>query len=45
MYDQFDLRFSTRPISECYLSEDANGRLDSVFRTFKIATRAAVDTF
>jgi hypothetical protein len=45
MDDEFDVRFSTRHISECYLSEDANGRVDSVFRKFKISTRAAVDKF
>ena len=45
MDDEFDIRFSTRHISECYLSEDANGRVDSVFRKFKISTRAAVDKF
>ncbi len=39
------LRFSTRHISECYVSEDEFGRVDTVFREFKIAARAAVSQF
>ena len=39
------VRFSTRHISECYLSEDENGRVDTVFRKFKIPARAALRKF
>ena len=35
------IRFSTRHISECFLSEDDQGRVDTVFRKFKISARAA----
>ena len=41
--DEFDVRFSTRHISECFVSEDSTGRVDTVFRKFKISTRAALD--
>ena len=34
--EQSDLRFSTRHIAECYLAEDAEGRVDTVYRKFKI---------
>ena len=43
--DEFQLRFSTRHISECYLSEDENGRVDTVYRKFKMPARAAVSRF
>ena len=43
--DEFQLRFSTRHISECYLSEDENGRVDTVYRKFKMPARAAVARF
>lgn len=43
--DEFDVRFSTRHISECFVSEDSTGRVDTVFRKFKISTRAALDRF
>ena len=39
------LRFSTRHISECYVSEDEFGRVDTVFREFKMPSRAAVAQF
>tara|TARA_R100001369_G_scaffold22035_2_gene40208 strand:+ start:705 stop:2408 length:1704 start_codon:yes stop_codon:yes gene_type:complete len=39
------LRFSTRHISECYLAEDEMGRVDTVYREFKISARAAVKQF
>ena len=39
------LRFSTRHISECYVSEDEFGRVDTVFREFKMPARAAVAQF
>ena len=40
-----DIRFSTRHISECYVAEDQNGRVDTVFRRFKIGAQAAVNQF
>ena len=39
------LRFSTRHISECYLAEDEMGRVDTVYREFKISARAAIKQF
>ena len=33
--DEFDVRFSTRHIAECYLSEDDAGRVDTIYRKFK----------
>mgnify|MGYP005720848575 FL=1 len=39
------LRFSTRHISECYVSEDEFGRVDTVFREFKMPARAAITQF
>ena len=39
------IRFSTRHISECYLSEDEYGRIDTVFRKFKMPLRAMVKKF
>jgi len=39
------LRFSTRHIAECYLSEDEKGRVDTVFREFKITAKSAVNQF
>jgi hypothetical protein len=43
--DTFQLKFSTRHISECYLSEDENGRVDTVYRKFRMPARAAVARF
>jgi len=43
--DEFQLKFSTRHISECYLSEDENGRVDTVYRKFKMPARAAIARF
>lgn len=43
--DDFMLRFSTRHISECYLSEDENGRVDTVYREFKMPARACINRF
>lgn len=40
-----DIRFSTRHISECYVSEDENGRVDTVFRRFKMTAQACVNKF
>lgn len=39
------LRFSTRHIKECFLSEDEKGRVDTVFREFKMPVRAALKRF
>lgn len=39
------LRFSTRHIAECYLAEDEFGRVDTVYREFKMSARAAVRQF
>ncbi len=39
------LQFSTRHISECYLSEDAKGRVDTVYRKFKMPARAIIERF
>tara|TARA_Y100001963_G_scaffold50953_1_gene71286 strand:+ start:203 stop:1903 length:1701 start_codon:yes stop_codon:yes gene_type:complete len=39
------LRFSTRHIAECYLAEDEMGRVDTVFREFKITAKSAVNQF
>jgi len=39
------VRFSTRHISECYLSEDEWGRVDTVFRKFKMTLRACANKF
>tara|TARA_R110000782_G_scaffold102036_1_gene188952 strand:+ start:151 stop:1749 length:1599 start_codon:yes stop_codon:yes gene_type:complete len=43
--DEFDLSFSTRHISECYITENDKGRVDTVFRKFKMPLRAAVNRF
>jgi len=34
--DETDIRFSSRHIGECYLAEDAKGRVDTVYRKFKM---------
>ena len=43
--DEFDVRFSTRHIAECYLSEDDAGRVDTIYRKFKMPARAVVKRF
>ena len=43
--DDDTLRFSTRHIAECYLAEDEFGRVDTVYREFKMSARAAVKQF
>ena len=40
-----NLRYSTRHISECFLAEDEMGRVDTVFREFKMTARAAMKRF
>lgn len=37
--------FSARPLSEIYLAEDAHGRIDTVFRRYKMTARQAVQRF
>jgi hypothetical protein len=39
------VRFSTRHIGEIYISENNKGRIDTVFRKFKIAARSAIVQF
>jgi len=39
------VRFSTRHINEIYISENNKGRIDTVYRHFKISARAAVMQF
>lgn len=43
--DETDFRFSTRHIAECFVSEDDHGRVDTVYRKFKISARAAMRQF
>ena len=40
-----DIRFSTRHIGECYLSEDDKGRVDTVYRKFKMPLKAVITRF
>ena len=39
------LKFSTRHINEIFITENDKGRIDTVFRKFKITARAAVQQF
>ena len=39
------VRFSTRHIAECWISEDENGRVDTVYRKYKTTARATVNQF
>ena len=43
--DEFSVNFSTRHISECYVTEDDKGRIDTVYRKFKMPARAAINRF
>ena len=44
--DQDDLlKFSTRHINEIYITENDKGRIDTVYRKFKITARAAIQQF
>ena len=43
--DKTVLRFQTRHIAECYLSEDQHGRVDTVVRAYKIPGRDARNMF
>ena len=39
------LKFSTRHINEMYIAENDKGRIDTIFRKFKISARAAIQKF
>ena len=43
--DVNNFRFSTRHIAEIYVAENALGRIDTVYRKFKMTARAAIDQF
>ena len=43
--DKTVLRFQTRHIAECYLSEDQHGRVDTVVRSYKLPGRDARNMF
>ena len=43
--DNEGVRFSTRHIAECYVSEDERGRVDTVFRKYTTTARAAQSQF
>ena len=43
--DRDGLRFSCRHIAEITIAEDANGKVDTVYRKFKITARAAAQRF
>ena len=43
--DEDLLKFSTRHINEIYIAEDNKGRIDTVYRKFKISARAAIQRF
>lgn len=43
--DEDILKFSTRHINEIYIAENEKGRIDTVFRKFKLSARAAVQKF
>ena len=39
------LKFSTRHINEMYIAENDKGRIDTIFRKFKISARASIQKF
>jgi len=43
--DEAGFRFETRHISECFLAEDAQGRVDTVYRKYKLSVRSAQKLF
>jgi len=43
--DEDILKFSTRHINEMYIAENEKGRIDTVFRKFKLSARAAIQKF
>ena len=43
--DDDTLKFSTRHINEIFIAENEKGRIDTIFRRFKISARAAIRQF
>ena len=43
--DEDILKFSTRHINEIFIAENDKGRIDTVFRKFRISARAAIQKF
>tara|TARA_B100002019_G_scaffold238248_1_gene213293 strand:- start:1294 stop:2919 length:1626 start_codon:yes stop_codon:yes gene_type:complete len=43
--DEDVLKFSTRHINEMYIAENDKGRIDTVFRKFKLSARSAIQKF
>ena len=43
--DEDVLKFSTRHINEMYIAENEKGKIDTVFRKFKLSARAAIQKF
>ena len=43
--DDDTLKFSTRHINEIFIAENDKGRIDTIFRRFKISARAAIRQF
>ena len=43
--DEDVLKFSTRHINEIYIAENDKGRIDTVFRKFRLSARAAMQKF
>jgi len=43
--DEDILKFSTRHINEIFIAENEKGRIDTVFRKFKLSARAAIQKF
>jgi hypothetical protein len=43
--DEDLLKFSTRHINEIYIAENDKGRIDTVYRKFRISARAAIQKF
>ena len=43
--EEDNLKFSTRHINEIFISENEKGRIDTVFRKFRISARAAIQKF
>jgi len=43
--DEDTLKYSTRHINEMYISENDKGRIDTIFRKFRLTARAAIQKF
>ena len=43
--EEDDIRFSSRHIKECFLVENSRGRVDTVYRKFKMSIRSAAEQF